>query len=388
MSTDTWAMPLATTTATHREPAPGRGVLFLVSTPLHSLWALAIARGQFADRPVALARIDTRAGSVDYIAEAIRQVVPAPFVEVAEFAEIGKRPLQKLRRARQVMTQLQTFASQRRYGQVVVGNDRRAEFYGALAASPGAVGGYLDDGTASYAPPPPRRAPRLHALTQGISARVRQLVYGLPTEKPDALGTARAVREAWVLLPGEVGGELAGKRIHGIQPQWFADPLVRATCERAIELAGLDPAAVRRLRHLLVLPHDSFLRQDPGLRRRFEDFLRIAAESGQPCAIKRHPRSRELGLDGAGGDLIEIPRRLPLEIVAPLLSDAQVVGTLSSALIYLKALGARVEVSAFIPQSLTLHPVARLLRSLGIPSVQYQPTTPAPPEVSGWVPPG
>lgn len=363
-------------------PPAGRGVLFLVSTPLHSLWALAIARGQFRDRPVALARIDARTGTVDHVAEALRELRPAPFVEIAEFPEIGKGPLQKLRRARRVMAQLRAFTRRQACGQILVGNDRRAEFYVALSAAPGAIGGYLDDGTASYVGAPPRRRRLLNRLGRWAASLVRRTVYGLPTEKPDFLGTAQAVREAWVLLPQEVRGELADKPVHAIQTDWFTDPEVRAVCERAVARAGLDPAIVHGLRRLLVLPHDSLLRQDPGLRIRFESFLRLAAESGEPCAIKRHPRSRELILHASGADLIEIPHRLPLEILAPLLRDAQVVGTLSSALIYLKALGAGVKVSAFIPRSMAQDPVARLLRSLGIPSVLYvaeEPTWPASP---------
>lgn len=350
-------------------PLPLPGALFLVSTPLHALWTLAIARGRFADHRVVLARIDARAGTHDPLVDAIRELLPPPFVEVVEFPEIGKRPLQKFRNARRVMRELRGFVAERHFRYVAVGNDRRAEFYAALAESPGAIGAYLDDGTASYAPPPRRQRP-----FEGVGNRVRSRLYGMPTEKPDALGTARAVRDAWVLMPTQVREGLAEKRLQRIEPAWLRDPWVQAVCERAIERAGLDPRSVSGLRRLLILPHDQLLREDAALRAQFEQQARQAVEVGEPLAIKRHPRSAGLALELPREGWIDLPNRLPLEILAPLLREVRALGTYSSSLIYLRTLGANVEVAALVPRAYVGTSLAELFGSLGIAEL---PTTPA-----------
>jgi hypothetical protein len=314
-------------------------VLFLASTPLHTFWSLGLAQGAFLGWERHLALIDQRVGDVDYIADALRTTAN-PFNEVLCFAQIGKRPLDKLRRGRSLVNSIRETVGRMKPDYVAAGNDRRVEFHAALAAAPGAVGAYIDDGMFSYMPMRP--GARVQQGT-GMGAVLRRSIYGVASEHPDFVGGSRAVREAWVMLPEQVHAGLQGKRLRRIEPQWFQDPLVREICMKAAALGGLDPEVVPRASLLLVLPHESFLRAHPPLVGRLRALMERYGTSGRPVLIKRHPRSASENLDWPGV-FIEVPKRLPVEILAPLLTEALVVGTLTTALISLRVLGTGVDV--------------------------------------------
>lgn len=317
---------------------PMPNVLFLASTPLHSFWSLGLARGAFAGWNCSLALIDQRTGDTDYIADALA-MTPGAIREVVRFQQIGKRPIDKLRRGRAAVASIKELASRLKPDYVAVGNDRRVEFHAALAAAPGATGAYLDDGMFSYLPMKPRRTSRLGSL---LSTWARRGVYGVAAEHPDFVGGSRAVTEAWVMLPGQVHAGLRDKRLRCIEPTWFQDALVKEVCAQAALAAGIDPDAVRQARLLLVLPHESFLRAHPPLLDRLRRLMEQCAARGEHVMIKRHPRSQSESLEWPG--TTEVPRRLPIEILAPLLTDALVVGTLTTALISLRLLGKSLDV--------------------------------------------
>lgn len=340
-------------------------VLFLSSTPLHSLWSLGIAAGAFGGARCALALIDQRDGDRDFIAEVIADTRPAPFVETRRFAQIGKKPLQKLTQARTRMREVMAYAREFMPGYVAVGNDRRAEFHAALAACPGAVGAYLDDGTASYS------ALAAEAVAKSAAARAlangfRSLLYGVPTEREPYLGISRAVKEAWVVLPDQVHEGLRAKPLNQIRGEWFQLPVVQTVCAEANLRAGLDPRALDGIQLLLALPHDSLMREQPEIRTHLQRLADQTLAAGGTVAIKRHPRSRELALDLPEQRVIEVPQRLPLEILAPLLSGTEVVGMLTSALIYLRHLGADVTVSTLVPPKFQGHPLLDIYRAVGV----------------------
>ncbi|MFT4047683.1 MAG: hypothetical protein QM661_13460 [Solimonas sp.] len=322
--------------------------LFLASTPLHSFWSLGLAHGPFRDGRCALALIDQRDGDRDFIAEVLAARSDTPVREVRRFPRIGKNVASKLRNARRVIGEVAELSRRLQPAHVVVGNDRRIEFYAALAGTPEAVGAYIDDGMFSYMPMFPRQTPA--PLRAGNDA-VRRWLYGLPAEHPPFVGGSRAAREAWVMLPELVHQGLRGKTTRGIDAAWFRDEGVRRVCADAVGLAGVDARRIGELRLLLLLPHDAFLRENPDIARQIGRLAREHAARGLPVAFKRHPRSTatDTGLLPAGA--LEIPRRLPVEVLAPLLNDVLVVGTLTTALISLKYLGASTQVRSLSQKS-------------------------------------
>ncbi len=340
-------------------------VLFLASTPLHSLWALGIAAGALFNARCSLALIDQRDGDRDFIAEAIEALRPKPFVETRRFSQIGKKPLLKLTHARARMREVMDYARQFEPAYVAVGNDRRAEFFAALAACPKATGAYVDDGTASYSTLAAATVPG-SAFVRAIASGFRSLLYGIPTEREPYLGVAVAVREAWVVLPDQVHEGLRAKPLRRIDPAWFQLPQVQAVCAEANLRAGLDPAALDGIQLLLALPHDSLMREQPAILEQLQALVDRTIDAGGTVAIKRHPRSRELPLRLPATGVIEIPQRLPLEILAPLLKGTEVVGMLTSALIYLRCLGADVNVATLVPPGFSGSAILEIYRSVGI----------------------
>ncbi|HSW14714.1 MAG TPA: polysialyltransferase family glycosyltransferase [Solimonas sp.] len=340
-------------------------VLFLASTPLHSLWALGIAAGAFGSDRCALVVIDQRSEERDFIAEALAAKMSAPFVETRRYEQVGKQPLRKLAHARARMREISDYT--RRFGPdyVATGNDRRAEFHAALAAAPRAIGAYFDDGTASYSPLASKTVAQ-SAMVRAVANRVRSLMYGVPTEREPHLGVSRAVREAWVVLPDRVHPGLRAKPIRPIRPEWFQLPMVQAICADATLRAGLDGRVLGGIQLLLALPHDSLMREQPVIRERLQQIADRTLAEGGTVAIKRHPRSRELALDLPAQRVFELPQRLPLEILAPLLNGTEVIGMLTSALIYLRFLGANVRVATLVPPGFAGNPIVDIYHSVGV----------------------
>lgn len=196
--------------------------------------------------------------------------------------------------------------------------------------------------------------------------RLRHLVYGVPTEQPDSVGASAAVREAWVMLPQMVHAGLASKKLHAMSPAWFRDPELRSVCREAVTRAGLEAATVQRIQLLLVLPHESLLRSDPELLQRISELAHAATRQGRCVAFKRHPKSSSRSIDFLPADSVEIPRRLPVELLAPLLSGCTVVGGMTSALLSLRCLGTEIDVRFLPGQGAAAEVSTRVFLAAGI----------------------
>lgn len=316
--------------------------LFIASTPLHVFFSLGLMRGPFRDDENTLALIDQRPGDRDYVAEALEAEGGSP--RVVRFPT-----LRALGHARTVLAQISDFTRGLAPSTLAVGNDRRTEFYAALRGCPGARRTYVDDGLYSYLP----REDAHPAWRQAISNWRRSLKYGLELERPDAVGASRAVQDAYVLLPDQVHEGLRGKPVEALRPEWFADPWVRQVCRAAAARAGFDVAACGPIGLLLLLPHPRFLQDYPALRRGLETLARDHAARGSVVAVKPHPRAvntpLERQLELPRGRLLEMPARLPIEVLVPLLSGTRVVGSLTTALLSLVLLGDRLSVRCLPP---------------------------------------
>lgn len=306
--------------------------LFLASTPLHTFFALGLMAGPMRQAPKHLWLIDQPPGARDYLAEALEQST-AIDVKVARCAA-----LRGIASARAKLHEMSAEAARIAPATIAVGMDHRLEFYAALRGCPQASRLYIDDGLYSYLPHQHATAPWLEVLTNWR----RSLKYGLPVERPALVGGSKAVQSGFVLLPGQVHAGLAGKSVRALQPEWFATDVVRRTCIRAAALAGFDAAGCAGLGLLMLLPHPRFLQSDPALKEQLARLVRSHTERGQTVALKSHPNAaqpahQQLGLPEA--PCIEVPARLPAEVLAPMLDKTVVVGTLTTALLSLSLLG-------------------------------------------------
>lgn len=319
--------------------------LFIAATPLHAFFSLGLMEGPYREGTRTLALVDQRPQARDYIAEAL-QASGSPGLSVVRFPILGS-----LKSARRVLTQITAFTAELAPSTIAVGNDRRVEFYAAIRGCPSARRTYIDDGLYSYLP----RQNAKPAWRERFSNWRRTLKYGVALERPSVIGGSCAVQDAYVLLPQRVHAGLVGKPVHAFRPEWFARPWVRQICAGAATAAGLDAARCRGIDLLLLLPHPRFLEAYPQLRRRMETLVAAHVERGEVVALKGHPAAagkllqQQLNTPSTG--VIEVPARLPVEVLVPLLSGTLVVGSLTTALLSLVLLGDRVSVRSLLPPS-------------------------------------
>lgn len=318
--------------------APAGGdTLFLASTPLHTFFSLGLMRGPMREGRRTLFLINREPGEVDLLGQALA-AADWPGVEVVEFRAMqgsfsARRPLDEITR------RVQALAPQ----SIAIGNDHRLEFYAAIRGAPRARRIYIDDGLYSY-------LPHRHAKSswrESLSDWRRGLKYGLSLERPAHVGGSRAVQSAYVLLPQLVHAGLQDKPVQAYLPEWFADPAVQQVCIAAAKLAGFDAQRCEALGLLVLLPHHRFLETQPELRLQLATLVRQHLAGGRTVALKSHPKatrpaSELLGL--ADDSVVEVPARLPAEVLAPLLGRTQVVGTLTTALLSLVLLGRATQV--------------------------------------------
>lgn len=344
-------------------------VLFLSSAPQHSLWYLGLATGPFRGARCALVQTHWREDRHDYLIEAISSGPRNLFAEIKSFPKLVTRLSDRLAHGRRVLESITRYARQLQPDYIIVGNDKHPEFYAALRGAPGAVGAYVDDGWGTYRSldnPHGRVSAAARGLNSILSVWARYLTFGVMTERPDLVGGSRVVREAWVMIPEYVNSALSEKILRPMETAWFHDRRVIDACAGAVRLSGLDPDLLAKVRLLLVLPHDAFMRRHPQLRPALEKLARDYASNGETVAYKHHPRSRIEGLRLPRERCLEIPHRLPAEILAPLLGDTRVVGIMTSALIFLPRLQPAVRVQALVPRDSIGNPITRIYRKMGI----------------------
>ncbi|MBX9715931.1 MAG: hypothetical protein K2X42_04980, partial [Burkholderiaceae bacterium] len=283
--------------------------LFLATTPLHALISLGLMRGPYRHHENTLALINRQGqGRLDVIAAAVQCARPAG-VSVVQFPRCRHAGLGPGRR---LLTDISEITRQLSPSVIATGNDRRPEFYAAVRGCPTARRVYVDDGLYSYIPNYEVR----ETVGQGVAAVLRRLWSGIDVERPSLTGGSRAVQEGYVLLPDRVHEGLRGKPVRALQPEWFADPAIRAICEAAMAQVGLAAARCRSIGLLIILPHPRLLSAYPALRDQVEGLAARHARRGEVVALKSHPEAgialdRQLRLPDR--HTLEIPAGLPVE---------------------------------------------------------------------------
>lgn len=337
---------------------------FMSSTPLHSLWSLGIATNN--DTLVSeLWLIDKPLNARDFIFEALEAEDLDIFKKHIKFQRIGKSPWQKIFHARKVANHIKKETQRAQLEKIFIGNDKRIEFHAAYNSKCDVIGAYLDDGTASYT-----KVPKGYGQSKTVSTLVgnlyRRILYGSWTPKNKFLGTTSSISEAHLLMPEIAHSVLATKQLHQIKPEWFKHPKVLKICSKACELANLDNEKLQAAKLILCLPNDKLFADHPYILKTFENIALQHIMNGGKVAIKKHPRSEAVKLDIDPSKTVEIPQELPLEILAPLLINTEVIGVVTSSLIYFKALGTGVKTTTIVPNHLQDNPILEIYRKLGI----------------------
>lgn len=337
-------MPGLADTALDEAPEPRRS-LILSATPLHSFVALGLMQGPLRGARQTLALIDQHDDARDPVAIALAELGQGE-IEVLRFPA-----LRGFRRARRQLATLKALSAERAPDVLAIGNDRRLEFYAAMQGAPAARRLYIDDGLFSYLP----HHDAVPRWRETVGDARRSLKYGVRVERPSLVGGSRAVQEAYVLLPDQVHEGLRSKPVHRIEAAWFATPTARAVCLRAAQAAGFDAMRCRAIRLLVLLPHPRFLVGHPEVGARLEALIAAHVQRGDLVALKPHPEAERLQAEAPmrlpSHGLIHVPARLPAEVLAPLLVETLVVGTLTTALLSLALFGEGLVVRSLAPRS-------------------------------------
>ena len=312
---------------------PVNRTLYLCSTPLHSFFALGLMNGPWQGHAPTLALIDQHEGARDYLGEALQARSSDP-LRLHRFAAIDSQAS-----AQRVLRAISELSRSTQPSTIAVGNDCRLEFYAAVRGCPGAQRVYIDDGLYSYLPHRNARP----GWREALSNWRRGLKYRLPLERPSLVGGSRAVQQAYVLLPQQVHAGLACKPVQAMQPAWFAHETTRDICIAAAALAGFDAARCGAIQWLLLLPHPQFLAHGSPWAAQLGALAAAHAARGEVVAVKPHPAAHRMPLremlPGLPSTAQQLPARLPVEVLLPLLSGTQVVGAMTTALLTLRLLG-------------------------------------------------
>ncbi|WP_428312049.1 hypothetical protein [Hydrocarboniphaga sp.] len=342
-------------------------LLVLVSTPWQLFCALGLLFGPYRHARRRLVLIDQRGDRRDPWLPLL-QSLNLPGLQISSLPAIGKSPLRKLLRTRVVLRQIAALVDETQPDEIIGGNDRRVEFQYAMAHANRrryTLGAYLDDGTFSYSGLSSLRPRRYENLLRRLERWSSRMHYGSWYDKPTSLGSSRWVEYAWLAFPQHAHPQLATKPRLALDPYWYRRSEVQALCQRLIE--GSQGAAITRgFDSLLILPHDHLLRADPALRAALSQRLDQALRNGQSVAVKRHPRSSDWLLDVDRSHLAELDSRLPIEAYAPWLGQAQIVGTLSTALLSLRWLCPDARIEALSQHGSLADPLLGLYQRLGI----------------------
>lgn len=315
-------------------------LVLIATSPLHLFLTLGLLNGPLRGYRCAVAIVDATPGQPDYLVEALRSDTPTVTVVETFFV------LNRHGAARATLARIASFVASHAPDVLATGTEK-IEYFAAVQAAPRAQGLYIDDGLYSYLPSR-FEAP---AWRQAWDNLRHSLKYRMQVDQSALLGSARSIDDAYVLLPAHVHAGLARKRIHRLQPDWFAGEPLRTICRRAAALAGFEAERVRRITLLVLIPKPDLLEHSPALRKGLSWLVSDQYQRGGLVAIKRHPRAKGSGIgidlpSDAATNLMEIPQRLPVECLAPLLGPGtRVVGALTTGLITLALLGDRLEVA-------------------------------------------
>jgi hypothetical protein len=333
---------------------PGQAHLFLVSTPLNLMTAIAIA--------------DTEKHEEAHLV-LIDQASPAernPYFEQAQklslFASVrlfqrppkgGLKGLLAKRKARQqTLRQIKALVETIKPTHIYCGNDRRVEFqYAMHCATQSGLnpqGSYMDDGTFSYVG---------HQASQGLGDKVfdnavKKLIYGGWWRQPPTVGASSWVDTAYLAFPELAHPLLQARRVKALTLDYWQSKALRQFSDGLLEHFG-RPANLANYDVFFTLPHESIIRADAAYRARITDRIRDKLQQGLAVAVKYHPRDSVAdALELAGLQGLEIvSRQIPFEALLPQLkSGLQLIGDFSSTLITARLLRPDITVQAVANQ--------------------------------------
>lgn len=330
-----------------------RKVLYLPSTPLNILVAVAHASA-FAEEQVSqLVLIDQKTSDNNLYFKALKAWNDSPFenIELTLGVAKGKKKLDERKVNFLVLSDLiKSFPADA----IAVGSDRRVEFQYLMHLRSKSIGlsqvegWYLDDGLYSYAGRP------YTWFKDSVNGLLKKVVYGFWWEEPKTVGASSWIKQAWLFSPKNAIPEISKKVCHSIPSEWFFNEKVSKFIGLVLSEHGLDneiQSKCDRIDLFILIPHPNNILKMEGYIERLEVFLEKAKELGLMIMVKYHPKAKgidPLNLIERYGVLV-MESGLAFELVLPKLSHKLIVlGDVSTAVMTAKWLRPDITVCAIL----------------------------------------
>ncbi len=308
--------------------------LFLVSTPLHLMVAIAITDTLKLEN-AHLVFIDQVAGRKNPYLDTLKSWATNPFKSVAVFYRPNRKIFSKLKSRRETFSALSAIVEHLKPIAIYTGNDRRVEFqycmHKAKKMECKTTGYYMDEGTFTYV----GRKASNHFTDKVLDNWVKKLAYGIWWKHPATVGASEWIDTVYVSFPEIIHPLLKTKKIQHLTLQfWQSRQLIRF-CELLVSFIG-KPDNLAEYDLLITLPHESIINANVHYKKQIKLIIETAIAEGSKVGVKYHPRDTNpdlLNLQDIPGVEI-LSRELPFEALLPMIKmGAKVLGDFSTTLI-------------------------------------------------------
>lgn len=309
--------------------------LYLASTPLHILNAVAIASTRSADAWLLL--IDQQEVESNHYFRILSDMPDSPFAGQHIFPGRIKGHRAKLKSRRETFARIDDIVAQLAPEVIYTGNDRRIEFQYAMHSCQcqhGSIprGVYMDEGTFTYV----GRKDSTSFSDQYVDNLLKKLTYGLWWKNPVTIGGSAWISDVYAAFPELVHPLLQTKTLHPLQPLYNSNATVKSFCRQLASYFSAPANGIAELDCVLTLPHESIIERIPGYKEAMFSVVGQLQSAGLNTGVKYHPRNQNpdiLNAESLPGFSL-LPHRIPFEALLPLLrDDVIIVGDVSSTLI-------------------------------------------------------
>ncbi len=349
--------------------------LYLASTPLHILNAIAIA-SQRPQTQAHLVLIDQPDAQDNPYFKILSDWPSSPFKSLDIYQGRIKGIRQKLANRKAVFAKLDALIQQLNPQRIYTGNDRRIEFQYAMHAQyqrnkKRAEGVYMDEGTFTYV----GRKDSASFSDKYIDNVLKKLTYGFWWKNPLTIGGSDWIDRVVVAFPDQLHPLLKSKIIEPLSPYYEHNPTVKSFCEALLTFFQADATRLHQLNVVLTLPHESIIDGITGYREALLAVVDSLTTNGLTIGVKYHPRNTNpdiLGLANSDQAYV-ISHRIPFEAILPLLNHCLVIGDVSSTLINTRFLLPQAQaISIANPQAPLYQEFMNLFACIGVHTTQAE----------------
>lgn len=321
--------------------------VYFASTILH-LYAAASIASERKNEIAHLIFIDQPEDKEYPLYSIVEQWELSPFKSVKLLPGRFKGVLNKLKKRKELFTNLKNIISDLKPNHVFVGNDRRIEFQYSMHITETlnlqTQGHYMDEGTFTYV----GRKASSSFSDAIVDNWLKKLSYGMWWKNPLTVGESDWIKIIHVAFPNLIDSRLKHKIVEQLNHKTFTSNEMMNLSNNILSFYSFESETLSNLDALFTLPHESLFTDNENYRGQILKQIKELKDQGLHVAAKYHPRNSSpdiLNLMVEGVTLI--PAGISFEAILPLLpSKTHIIGDLSSTLLIARWLRPELEVTS------------------------------------------